>query len=254
MKALATALRRAAKFSLIASAAVIVALALARDGRPAAADGAGEIVISQSDTAPTPVTSLVLMAGGEPLDLYVWIKNLVYQGGASAFQVKFTYAGDIVHVTHIYPDTAWLGQTGRSVACLGAGIDNEQGEAYVTCNTLQIPPPYGPEGTGKLAKITVAPMSEVALTALDFTVYTWLVDTPPNPDDIQQIPVKAPAVTVQVAHCADFDGGGVRVADILYVVQRYFGTDLTADLNKSGNVNVSDILISVQEYFQDCPA
>lgn len=254
MKALAAAFRGVAKFSLIASAAVIVALALARDGRPAAADGAGEIVISESDTDPTPISSLVLMAGGEPLDLYVWVKDLVYSGGASAFQVKFSYSGDLVNVTYIYPDIVWLGSTGRSVACLGSGIDNELGVAYVACNTLQIPPPYGAQGTGLLAQITVAPMEEVALTALDFTEDTWLVDTPPNPDDIQQIPVKSPSLTVQLANCADFDGGGVRVSDILYIVERYFGSDLTADLNKNGDVTVVDILIGVQEYFQDCPA
>lgn len=259
VKALAARSRRAAKLSLFAGAIVIAALALARDGHPAAASGAGEIIVSLSETSPTQPSAISLMIGAEPSDLYVWIKNLNDPTGASAFQVEFTYGSDLLDVNWIYPDTAWLGSTGRSVACLGAGVDPDGvapgvGEAYVACNTLQVPPPYGAQGTGVLARITVEPGSEVGLSYLDFRGRTFLIDTPPNPDDMAEIVVKNPIINIQIAPCADFTGDNqVLVADILYVVQRYFTSDLTADLNGDGAVTVADILIAVQQYYQYCP-
>ncbi len=51
----------------------------------------------------------------------------------------------------------------------------------------------------------------------------------------------------------DFNGDGIVLAvDILYVVQRYQSTDLTADLNGDGVVTALDILIAAREYRVTC--
>jgi hypothetical protein len=53
--------------------------------------------------------------------------------------------------------------------------------------------------------------------------------------------------------CADFtDDGRVLVADILYIVDRYATSDLTADLDGDGYVLVSDILVAVGQYALFC--
>jgi hypothetical protein len=77
------------------------------------------------------------------------------------------------------------------------------------------------------------------------------------PAEPQAIPATVFSLAVNVAPCADFPPGGgdgtVRVSDILYIVQRYRTTDLTADMTADGQILVADILIGVKEFFQNCP-
>jgi hypothetical protein len=59
---------------------------------------------------------------------------------------------------------------------------------------------------------------------------------------------------VLIAPCADFDGDGtVRIADVLYIIQRYRTGDLTADLDGDGLVRISDVLVAIAQYRLDCP-
>jgi hypothetical protein len=48
--------------------------------------------------------------------------------------------------------------------------------------------------------------------------------------------------------------GRVLVADILYVVSKYFTADPLADLDDSGLVTIGDVLRAVDQYFDTCTA
>lgn len=259
-----------AKVGVVVMFVGVAALALARDSRPASASHT-EILPSLSGTSATTVGSIVLVKGGQyasntpcnPGDndpttacIHVWAKNVDNTTGASAFQVGFTYPDNALTVSAVQPKVTWLGSTGRSVAC--ASPFYGPGEAKVSCNTLLAPPPYGPNCanghcTGELATIALESKDTVGIYTVDFSQEAYLVDTPPNPDNLAPIPATIRSFRVAVAPCADFNGDGtVRVADILYVVSKYFTNDTLADLNASGIVIVDDILIAIGEYFIAC--
>jgi hypothetical protein len=76
----------------------------------------------------------------------------------------------------------------------------------------------------------------------------------PTPS-ITPTPSLTPTPTTLPGPCADIDGDDlVRISDVLYVIDRYFTSDLTADLDGDGLVNITDILIALAQYGIVCPA
>jgi hypothetical protein len=269
-----------AKFCLCIVALAFGMLFLTGDYHPAGATST-EIVPSVSDTSATWMPFIVLVKGASaggisPCDpaeadartgcLYVWAKNVDNSTGASAFQVKATYDSNMIKVDNIAHMTTWLGSTGRSVACgtneVTEDLQTGSGFALTACNTLLPPPPYGPNCangncTGQLALIAFRSKSTIGSTTLDFS-QSFLVDTPSNPSNQQQIPATVHSVNITVAPCADFTGDGgvpdgqVLIEDIVHVVDKYFSTDGPSDLNGDGQVLIDDVVIAVQEYFAFC--
>jgi hypothetical protein len=195
----------------------------------------------------------------------VWAKNVDNTTGASAFQVKTTYNSTLVQVDTIAHSVNWLASTGRSITCVQPEIEEDigtgAGSALVSCNSLLAPPPFGPACNNNHCNGFIAMLAfesegmGLGSTILNFS-QSYLVDTPPDPDDAVAIPATVRSVNVTVAKCADFMGSGgnpdgtIRVNDILYVVQRYFTPN--GDLDGDNDTDVSDILIAVKEYFVDC--
>lgn len=278
-----TLMRRVARWALgtgvFLSAVFAASVLIGQDsGRAGAAHT--EILTSISGTQANWKNSMVLIQGSIPGGpspcaegeadpttgcIYVWAKNVDNPTGASAFQVEFDYDSNLVHVGSMASSSAWLASTNRSVSCQQATITETAGvgNAVVACNSLNDPPPYGPNCpshcTGLLATISFESTDNVGQTVLNFSAETALVDTPPDPDDVAPIPATVRSMTVTVAKCADFAGqagpdGTIRINDILYVVGKYFTPD--GDLNNSPpaspNTLVDDILISVNQYFADC--
>lgn len=261
MRAVAGGVRRAAKVWLLASAVAIAGLALAQDARPVGASDA-EIFFSFSNTNPVMESAVVLVVGGPPVAVYVWVKDVNDPTGASTFQVQFEYDGSYVYIPGLFAESVWLGSTGRSVACFPPPVI-EENRGTLSCHTFSQPPPYGPSCanghcSGLLARMFLQadPEAERGTSAITFTDGTFLWGTPPDPDDFWQavIPVKLRPLQVVVAPCADFNGDGtVRSADILYVVNKYRTDDPDADLDGNGIVLSTDILIAVSQYRFDCP-
>ena len=262
----------ASKVSLFAIVAGLLALTLARDNRPTSASHT-EILPSSSNTTATYMSSKILVKGGsitatpcnpdvEGTDpraacLRVWVKNVDNATGASAFQVHGTFSPTGLVVNGASTQTAWLGSTQRSVTCSSPDIG--PGDVLLSCNTLLPPPNYGPkcpsQCTGLLATMGFVSQMEVGVFTVDFSSGTYLVDTPANPSNAAPIPATVRSTQFIVAPCADFNGdGSVRIADILYVVSKYFTNDIPADLTGDGEVRVNDILIAVGEYFFNCTA
>jgi hypothetical protein len=154
--------------------------------------------------------------------------------------------------------TTWLTSSGRSATCTVPDIQPNfptgQGTAYASCNTILPPPPYGATGTGKIATFNIYPGADIGFTTFNISD-SYLVDTPANPDNQTTIPALVRSINIQVSPCADFPvkDGRVRIADVLYVVNRYRGDDMTVDLNGDGIITVADILIAVGMFNQDCP-
>ena len=279
MRASTRLIRGGAKVCFCLVGIAVGALLLARDYHPASAVVSTEIVPSASGTAADLTSSVVLVkdaapGGISPCDptetnagtacLYVWAKNVNNFTGASAFQISATYDSNLINVDSMVKFTSWLGITGRSVACGPATIDEDpltgSGHIFVECNTLNTPPPFGPNCpyycTGLLAQITLRSQSVIGVTTLDFSQETYLVDTPTNPDLQQRIPATVHSVSIMVAPCADFtEDGQVLIEDVLHVVTMYYNPDPgPADLNGDGLALVDDIVLAVSEYYALCTA
>lgn len=242
-----------------------VAWTLAEDARPADASHT-KIILSRSNTSPTPEGSLIVSKNGTPVDLYIWAVNVHNATGASAFDVRFDFdpaLGDIIFLEWY---ETWLGSTNRSPVCIAAIGPNvvvglEDGQAYVECNTFSIPPPYGATGTGLIGHIQFKPGPAIMSAGMDM-LESFLVDTPPNPADWQKIlPLAAPYVYVIVGKCADFDLNGTidLFNDIFGVAFRYGlsvgdpGWDPKYDIDDNGNIDLfNDIFITAFQFGGSC--
>jgi hypothetical protein len=282
-RALLGSIRKASKVGLFVLVIAIAGLALALDGRPASAS---HTRIVQSFAAPDPqhpgqticpsppvvVTSVFGMLGGAPVTLCVWAMNVDDPEGVGGFELGVTYNSTLVTVESFFPQTVWLASTGRSVFCAGVSIDPNAepgvGFANTACNTINMPPPYGPgcsytgcpqppQSTGLIGKVTVRP-SQPGLTTLNFASRSFLVDTGKvNGATVispARIPNSVTNVNFRSAACADYTGdNAVRIPDIMKIVQKYGTNDPLYDLDVNGIVLVPDITIGVQQYGQTCP-
>jgi hypothetical protein len=231
-----------------------------------------KIILSRSSTSPDPVTTLIIPRNGSPVDLYVWAVNVHNSSGASAFDVRFEFdpaLGDISFLEYYgppqYPGTqSWIGSTNRSPVCIGAigpnGGNLADGQAYASCSSFSPPPPYGALGTGKIAHIRFTPPAQLMTGTLDMRD-SFLVDTPLNPADQQQIPAAAPLIYVLVTKCADFNFDGTidLFNDIFGVAFRFGmttadpGWDPKYDLDDSGNIDLfNDIFNTAFQFGGSC--
>ena len=269
----ARAIRTIAKVGLFALVIAIAGLAVALDGRPASASHT-KIIASLSapdpqnpgqTTCPSPpvaVTTIVAIESGGPMTLCVWAKDVDDPEGVGAFELGFTYNSTVVTVLSVNPQRVWLGSTGRSAFCSGITIDPNPetgaGVASTGCGTINVPPPYGPQGTGLIGKVMVQPGAVHGLTTLNFAAESFLVDTGrvsgTTVIDPARIPNSVISVNFRTSACADYNGDGtVRIPDILKIVQKYGTNDPVYDLDRNGIVLVPDIIIGVLQYGQTCP-
>lgn len=270
---LITRLGKAIKVGLSSLALAAAGLAIGLDGGPAQAVTTTIFVsLAAQDVCvspPTQVLSTVAIVGdAAPITLCVWVKDVTDPQGVGAFNVGFTYDGNLVTVQPITPLSSWLGSTGRLVfgatngVCPDSEIDpNLPGGppyAVASCSTTNYLP-YGPQGMGLIAKAVVQPNSIPGLATLAFPPeLTFLNDTGSFVGGVvtspQPIPATVNGMNVRIAACADYNGDGlVLVADILYIVGVYGTDDGPADLDVNGIVLSPDIGISVMEYGRDCP-
>jgi hypothetical protein len=243
----------------------VVAWSLAGDARPVSANHT-KILLSRSSTSATAQTTLILPRNGTPQRFYIWVSNVHNATGASSFDVRFNFNYNKVHISLLEWYEQWIASTNRSPVCLGAIGPNEvaglaEGQAYATCNTLQVPPPYGALGTGKLVKIEIAPQSQLGTSQMTFA-NSFLIDTPPDPANQQKIlPLALQSVNIIISKCADFDLNGVidLFNDIFGVAGR-FGMntshpnwDPKYDLDDSGNIDLfNDIFNAAYQYGGHC--
>ena len=255
-----------ARVWLCAVAVFAAGLAVAHDRTPTSAVNP-EVLPSISASAPAYAASALLVKGGHlsalnfpcipgdsdptTLCLRVWAKGVNNSTGVSAFQVHYQYPDSMLTVSAAGAQTTWLSSTGRSAAC--PGLSFTPGNGTISCNTLLAPPPFGPTGDGILATLAIESRDVIGPATFTLASDTYLVDTPPNPDNQAKIPATIRSISIYVAPCADFNADGrVTIADILYVVGKYHTSDVRADLDASGLVLVNDILIAVGEFSTVC--
>jgi hypothetical protein len=278
MRALAGSIRRVAKVSLLASVLVLAALALAQDSRPAGAVNT-EIFFTVSPSSPSPPTNVILLRNepGMPepneLKLYVWARKIVDPYGLGGFQVDITYDSLLMSVDDIDWDKSFdvdgdgtvddnfLETTGRGDPPLQGGIvcsdpfvevdpTTAIGRAHVSCNTLAAPPPFGPQGDGPLATLTLKagsqrtgapllpPHPTLTLTDGTFLINPGAIpkdnDGDTEPDEPPEvIPSTLRSLQITIANCADFptatypngDGQVTLFGDIMGVAFRFGMTD-----------------------------
>ena len=271
VKSLTTAIGRTPKVGLFVIAVVVITLALARDARPVSADHA-DIFFTQSTSDPIPETNLLLFVNDPtPVTLHVWARNVHDTVGLGGFEVKISYISWLLAVNSIVEDTTWLGETGRSVTCgastVTPNLETGGGHANAVCNTIGAPPPFGPEGDGRLATITVKAGAVPAIITLTLDERSLLVDTGQVVGGTvispQEIPTTKLSLQIVIAKCADVaplpDGDGfVSLTDIFAIAGR-FGMiasdpewDSRFDLNDDGSMTLVDIFTAAAQFGLAC--
>jgi hypothetical protein len=238
---------------------------LGSDAPPAGASHT-KIVLSKSATSPIAETSLILPKNGSPVDFYVWAVNVHNSTGASAFDIRFEFDPALLDITFLEWYDSWISNNGyRSPACIGgigpnAVLGLSDGQAYAHCSTFNIPPPYGATGTGLVAHVRIKPGNQLMFSGIDMTE-SFLVDTPPNPDDEMPIPAAVPYVYMTISKCADFDlNGEIDLFNDIFGVANRFGMEVgnpqweaKYDLDDSGNIDLfNDIFNSAYQFGGSC--
>ncbi len=293
MRSLLAGIRNASRVSLLVVAVAVTVVALGHDARPATGATGTAIIISLSSTSPIPAPALLIYPNGPSVDLYVWavdIKDPFGPHRLGGFNVYFTYDNALVSITALDSDIAFLQSTGRTASCIPpfwasvppfvrAIPDDPEGlwEGTVGCHTIDGATPFGPQGTGLIASLTVTPNPAVVppvITILDiavpntnplFTYLTVLVDPGSVSGDTvippAEIPATVTATVISLVRCADFSGDGVvsLFDDIVGVIQ-HFGTregepawDPIYDLDGSGNIDLfNDIVGTIVQFGMQC--
>lgn len=190
--------------TLIGLSIVAGGFALHFHQRPAIADHA-QILFSASGTALVPTTEFTALANGAPFTVYIWARNVHESTGVSAFEVDVAYDPDLLTVTDISQDTAWLTSTGRTALCppdlIGPLPNSELWHANKSCVTLLPPPPFGPQGSGLIATLTIQPGPTPGVAQLDLRGMeeTFLLNT--SVMDLQKIPTTNVSATVRIDPC-----------------------------------------------------
>jgi len=240
----------------------VAAWALAGDARPADANHT-KIIFSRSSISPTQEPNLILPMNGSLQDYYIWAVNVHNSTGVAAFDVRFEFDPDLLDFLLVEPVTAWLTSTNRSPACvwaIGPGGELQDGQAYVSCSTFTIPPPYGPSGTGVLAHVRMRGGPQIMSDVLHLSS-SFLIDTPPNPADQQVIPASVPDVYITVGKCPDFDlNGTIDLFNDIFGVAFHFGLnagdpgwDSIFDLDDNGSIDLfNDIFNAAFQFGGSC--
>ena len=294
MRSLLAGIRNASRVSLLVVAVAVTVVALGHDARPATGATGTSIVISKSNTSPIPLsTPIIVYNNGPSVDLYIWAANIKDPFGPNrlgGFDVYFTYDNALVSITALAADTTFLTSTGRQASCVPPfwasfppfvhAIPNDPDglwEGTVGCHTLDGATPFGPQGTGLIASLTVTPNSAVvppASTVLDFAVpnadnplftyLTVLIDTgriSPTVIPPAEISATVSATTISFLRCADFNGNGVvSLFDDIIAVILHFGTsvggagwDPIYDLDGNGNIDLfNDIIGTIVQFGMEC--
>jgi hypothetical protein len=257
-----------ARFGLLALLLAVAGSVFGLDSQPALA-APNSIVASLAVPDPqnpgqtvcqSPPTTAVLVVGvmgGAPATLCVWAKDVNHQPqGVGAFDVGVTYNSGLADIDVLDGQTTWLSSTGRTAFC--SDLLNFPGIIKRGCSTNQDPPPYGPQGTGLIAKFVVQPLTTPGLTSLNLSNESRLIDTGDLQGstviDPEVIPGSVSNVNYRVAACADYNGdNSVRIPDIVQIVQHYGSTSAPHDLDVNGLVLAPDITIGVFEYGLNCP-
>lgn len=272
---LTTGIGRTPKVGLFVIAVVAITLALARDAQPVSADHA-DIFFTQSTSDPTPETNLLLFVNDPtPVTLHVWARNVHDTVGLGGFEVKINYMSWLLAVNSIVEDRTWLGETGRTLTCgastVTPNLDTGGGHANANCNTIGAPPPFGPEGDGRLATITVKAGAVPAIITLELDDRTRLIDTGQVVGGTvispQVIPTTKRSLQIVIAKCADVAplddiDGFVTLSDIFAIAGRFgmvFDPDEPDpnwnpmyDLNDDSAITLVDIFTAAAQFGLEC--
>lgn len=260
MNRLSKPLREFAKIGLLVGALVFAAVGIAQDSTPAESAGTTQILLSYSNLSPVHATSIVVSPDGIDRDIYVWAVSVKEPGGASGFHLDIGFDGSLVTAVDWVPYTAWLasGNPPRSPSCPSPTI--EANRVYVDCVTIDHVPPFGVQGTGLLAKLTLDPGSTMGPnTMLDLTG-SFLVDTPVDLDPGQMAGVTVLSSSLLFMGCADTNGDGTvdLLNDILGIIQHYSPSgappyDPAFDINDDGAIDLLlDILGAITQFQVPC--
>lgn len=184
--------------------AIAVSLTVRWKTQPAYADHT-EILFSASGSALVPTTEFITLANGAPFTVYVWARNVHEPTGVSAFEVDMAYDNDLIAVTDVAPQSAWLSSTGRTAVCtpdvIGPVPNSDLWHADTSCSTLLPPPPLGPQGSGLIATITIQPGPTTGVVDLDLQDMnqTFLLNT--SVMNLQKIPTSITSAQVRIDPC-----------------------------------------------------
>jgi len=265
------------KIGALAAAVVAATFGLAQQPSAESASST-EIIFSYSSVAPIEAPAIILTPSGVPRDVYIWATDVKNATGVSGFNIAIQFDDSVVTVTHGFSgdtdgigDKTWLVSTNRSGACI-PDLFPDPGQIIGLCSTLTPPPPLGPGGSGLIGHVILLPGPEMAASSLLTLVPpatgvqgTFLLDTPVDPDTIQQIPVTLKNSSVVYLGCADNSpppsGDGVvdLPNDILGVILRFQMTssnpswDAAFDINDDSVIDLpNDILGTILQFQLPC--
>jgi len=253
---------------------------LGNDKQAEAGGPATEVFFSYSSIAPVKQQAIVVNPG-TIRDVYVWTTDVSNSTGASGFTLAIEYEDDYMTLfaqsgdVNGIGETAWLGSTGRSASCVPEQGTPEPGRIVGLCTTLNDPPPFGATGDGKLGHFRINaqnflhPPSPITFIPFEQGILgTKIVDTPVDPEDIQEIPITLVNASVVFLGCADNSSPGQKGTgdgivdlpnDILGVVLRFGWTTANPawhgafDINHDGVVDLpNDILGTILQFQNQC--
>jgi hypothetical protein len=267
VKALGAGLWQLRRVVVVLAVAAVVAVLVGRESRPAYASHTRMLINN------TTIGSVALPAGyvlypGTASTLHVWAKDVDDPQGAGHFQVDLSYVSWLYSVEAIPPYTTWLGSTGRAVTCspqvIEPNLDTGQGHAAISCNTAGPAPPAGPQGSGRLASLTLRGGPVLQTSTLTITSVSNVSDTgelipPSTVIEPAPLPLARINLTITVALCGDFDGNGaVTISDILHEGSK-FGLhpglptwNPKYDMDANNAVAIADILIVARQFGRQC--
>ncbi len=263
--------------AVLVTAVVVATMGVGQDAAPVKGGPTAKIIFSYSNLVPNRAPTIILNPAGGSRDVYIWVVGVDDPSGVSAYNLELYFDGAVFTMTSFVGDPAWLSSRGRNGACappatIEPPIPATANHAYLSCVTIGETPPFGPTGSGLLAKLVLRPEDELAAPSiLDLSAAdnggTFLLNAPADPDDcfpIQPecfIPVTLVNTTVIFLRCADNNGDGVidLTNDILGVILRYQMTDSNPDwdsaydLDLNGAIDLSnDILGTILQYQLPC--
>ncbi len=167
--------------------------------------------------------------------------------GLGAFEVQITLPAGVQFI-EFTSDSQWLGSTGRVPNCLSA-YQQSTGVWNVQCASLDNPHPGdplwyppGPNGSGRIARLTILPPAVNSTLAIPLTG-SYLLDVRGGDNNLN---AALQSVVINAVPCPDANlDGRVNVTDLLYVALTMNDTGQDSGATILNDINGTDTQTTV---------